>query len=111
MLNDDFLQYWLGAYVHLDAATGDEATVNAPTLFNAGDPFGTTPFDAQRRRQRRQPGPRVLDGHHVERPAPGQVPAVQVSGGDGHFDRPPPFDPPTGTYYMVAAQRRGAGSG
>ena len=48
MLNDDFLQYWLGAYVHLDAATWgeeEENPVNDLNLFNAGDPFGTTAFN------------------------------------------------------------------
>ena len=90
VLNDDFLQYWLGAYVHLDAATwGDqeENPVNALSLFNAGDPFGTTAFnlnggDSADNQDHAYSMVTTSSVLHA-----GPLPAVQVTGRDGA--RPP----------------------
>ena len=105
VLNDDFLQYWLGAYVHLDAATwGDEAEnpVNALKLFNAGDPFGLTQFQLNG-------GDSADNQDHVYSMVttssiltPDKFPQFKSSVATG-LDRPPLFDPPTGTHYMVAS--------
>ena len=76
-LSDDFLQYCLGAYLHIDAAATKEEASALP-IRSAGGAFGDRPDRAQRRRQRGQPVPRLLDGDHVEHPAGGDLPAVRV---------------------------------
>jgi hypothetical protein len=105
VLNDDFLQYWLGAYVHIDAATwGDEDQnpVNALNLFNAGDPFGLTKFNLNG-------GDSADNQDHVYSMVttssiltPDKYPQFKSEVATG-LDRPPLFDPPTGTHYMVAS--------
>ena len=44
VLNDDFLQYWLGAYLHIDAAQTTRTAASALGFKNVGDPFGATEF-------------------------------------------------------------------
>ena len=105
ILNDDFLQYWLGAYVHIDAATWGEEEVNpvsALTLFNAGDPFGVTRFNLNG-------GDSADNQDHAYSMVttssiltPDEFPQFKSEVATG-LDRPPLFDPPTGTHYMVAS--------
>ena len=97
--------------MHLDAATLDDEDGRAARqrVDSCSTPATRSArrVQAQRRRLRRQPGPHVLDGHHLEHPAAGPVPAVQVRRGRSTSSTSRrPFDPPTGTYYMVAAVRR-----
>jgi hypothetical protein len=101
VLNDDFLQYWLGAYVHINAANDSDA-VNALNLFNAGDPFGTTAFNLN--------GADSADNQdHLYSMVttssiltPDKYPQFNSKVATG-INRPPLFDPPTGTHYMVAS--------
>jgi hypothetical protein len=100
VLNDDFLQYWLGAYVHI-AAADDPAGAAALGLFNEGGPFGSTPFGLN--------GPDSADNqdHTYSVVTTSSIlPPAQFPQFDSHvatgLDAPPAFDPPTGTQYMYA---------
>jgi hypothetical protein len=103
VLNDDFLQYWLGAYVHINAANDNDA-VSALKLFNAGDPFGLTRFQLNG-------GDSANNQDHLYSMVttssilpPDKFPQFKSSVATG-LDRPPLFDPPSGTHYMVASSR------
>jgi hypothetical protein len=99
-LSNDFLQYWLGAFVHIDAANTKDGASALP--FQAPDPFGGAHFGLN--------GPTSADNQEhtysmvttssILKPA--QFPQFQ-SGLAATFDRPPSFDPLTGTHYAVAA--------
>lgn len=104
-LSDDFLQYYLGAYLHVDAA-GDFATDDIPAasqlqLQLAGDPFGSTAFALNG-------GDSANNQGHVysmvttssilppeQFPQFGSSRAVTTPGGGA-------FDPVTGEWYMTA---------
>jgi hypothetical protein len=100
VLNDDFLQYWLGAYIHIGAAD-DAAGATALGLFNTGGPFGSTPFGLN--------GPDSADNQdHTYTLVttssvlpPDQFPQFESRVANG-LDAPPAFDPPTGTHYVFA---------
>jgi hypothetical protein len=103
VLNDDFLQYWLGAYVHINAANDTDA-VSGLNLFNAGDPFGLTTFQLNG-------GSSASNQDHLYSMVttssilpPSQFPQFKSTVATG-LDRPPLFDPPSGTHYMVAGSR------
>jgi hypothetical protein len=113
VLNDDFLQYWLGAYVHINAVTlpedadgeqGALAAVAGKTLFNAGDPFGLTSFQLNG-------GDSANNQDHLYSMVttssilpPAQFPQFKSTVATG-LKSPPLFDPPSGTHYMVASSR------
>ena len=101
LLNDDFLQYWLGAYVHINAAN-DKDAASAFTLFNAGDPFGFTRFNLNG-------GDSAGNQDHLYSMVttssvlpPDRFPQFKSQVATA-IDQPPLFDPPTGTHYMVAS--------
>jgi hypothetical protein len=98
-LSNDFLQYWLGAYDHIDAATTKAGVSALP--FRAPAPFGALSFgldgagsaDNQEHTYSMVTTSSILD--------PAQFPQFE-SGVAATFDRPPSFDPLTGTHYAVA---------
>jgi hypothetical protein len=102
-LSDDFLQYWLGAYLHIEAAaTKEEASALA--MRSAGGVFGTAPITLN--------GPGGADNQsHVYSMVttssllPAATYPLFASEPAARFDRPPAFDPPTGTSYAVAKSR------
>ena len=100
-LSNDFLQYCLGAYLHIDAAATKEGEASA---LPSGPPAARSDRAdrAQRRRQRGQPVPRLLDGDHVEHPAGGDLPAVRVRAGRAVQHRPPALDTAHGLVVQVA---------
>ncbi len=105
-LNDDFLQYWLGAYLHINAAN-DPDGAGALGFQNVGDPFGTTAFKLN--------GPESADNqNHVYSMVttssiltPDKFPQFKSQVATA-FQRKPAFDPPTGSHYMYAASNDNA---
>jgi hypothetical protein len=99
-LSNDFLQYWLGAYNHIDAASSKAAASALP--FQAPAPFGGLSFglngagsaDNQEHTYSMVTTSSILD--------PAQFPQFR-SGLAATFNRPPSFDPLTGTRYAVAS--------
>ena len=106
IVSNDFVQYYLGAWIASIAA--DRATTSATLPFKGvGGPFGTTRVHAQRRRLGRQPGARADVRDDVEHPAGERVPAVRVDQAIG-FDRPPAYRPAGGhAVRLRRIQRRG----
>ncbi|HWK24974.1 MAG TPA: M14 family zinc carboxypeptidase [Solirubrobacter sp.] len=100
IVSNDFIQYYLGAWISIVAATGDE--VATLPFKGAGGPFGTTPFtlngagsaDNQQLAQTFVTTSSVLPAN--EFPQFASAPAIG-------FERPPAFDPPEGTKYAYAA--------
>ena len=105
-LSDDFLQYYLGAYLHIDAAgTNEEAS--ALSILGAGGAFGTAPI--------------VLNGgdsadnqEHVysmlttSSLLPPETYPLFASEPAARLGTPPAFDPTTGSSYAVARSHDGA---
>ena len=97
-LSNDFLQYYLGAYVHVAAASTDKD--GAPAADAAGA-VRHTEFALNGGDSRRQPGAHVLDGHDVEHPA--ARPRTRSSRPSGGPHRPAAgLRPADGQYYAVA---------
>jgi hypothetical protein len=99
-LSNDFLQYYLGAYVHLEAATSKDAASALP-LRLAGGPFGTTQFTLN------GAGSGDNQGHTYSMVTTSSIlPKSEyplfASDEAVHIDQPPAFDPPDGQYYAVA---------
>jgi murein tripeptide amidase MpaA len=99
-LSNDFLQYWLGAYIHIDAASTKADASALP--FHAPAPFGDMNFNVN------GAGSADNQGHAYSMVTTSSIlPAVQYpqfsSGLATTFDRPPAFDPLTGTHYAVAS--------
>jgi hypothetical protein len=99
-LSNDFLQYWLGAFVHIDAAaTKDGASAlpfQAPASFG-GFGFGVNGADSADNQQHTYS---MVTTSSILKPD--RFPQF-ASGLAATFDRPPSFDPLTGTRYAVAA--------
>jgi hypothetical protein len=99
-LSNDFLQYWLGAYLHIDAAH-DKAEASALPMQQAGGEFGSTSFtlnggdsaDNQEHVYSMVTTSSILD--------PSTYPLF-ASQRAVSFQRAPSFDPVTGSYYAVA---------
>jgi murein tripeptide amidase MpaA len=99
-LSNDFLQYYLGAYVHLNAAQSKEEASGLP-LQLAGGPFGSTHFtlnggdsaDNQQHTYSMVTTSSIL---------PRSIYPQFASDEAVHIDQPPAFDPPDGSYYAVA---------
>ncbi len=105
-ISDDFLQYWLGAYKFVDVAGapfggGDPGAVSDLDLFNVGDPFGATEFTLN--------GPASADNQeHVYSMLttssilpPAEYPLFDSREATA-VDGPNPYDPATGSFYVVA---------
>jgi murein tripeptide amidase MpaA len=100
LLSNDFLQYYLGAYLHLNAANTKDEASGLP-LRLAGGPFGTAQFtlngvdsaDNQGHTNSMVTTSSILP--KTEYPLFASDEAV-------HIDRPSAFDPPDGQFYAVA---------
>jgi hypothetical protein len=99
-LSNDFLQYYLGAYVHLNAASTKEQASGLP-LSLAGGPFGTTPFTLNG-------GDSADNQEHTYSMVttssilPKTIYPQFASDEAVHINQPPAFDPPDGQFYAVA---------
>jgi hypothetical protein len=99
-VSNDFLQYWLGAY--LPISLGEDVDTIAELPFLAVDPFGSLAFklngDDSAKNQNASSSfvttSSILPAS--EYPQFASKPAVKL-------DRPPAFDPPTGSRYAVAS--------
>jgi hypothetical protein len=97
--SNDFLQYWLGAYLPISLGEDVDAVSQLPFL--AVDPFGNLAFqlngDDSAKNQNASSSfvttSSILPADKY--PQFTSKPAVKL-------DRPPAFDPPTGTHYAVA---------
>jgi len=99
-LSDDFLQYWLGAYIHIDAAAAKEdasaLAVRAPAP-SAAVGFGLNGPDSADNQEHTYS---MVSTSSILNPA--QFPQFQ-SAIAASFDRPASFDPVTGARYAVAS--------
>lgn len=98
-LSDDFLQYWLGAYIHIDAAADKDGASALP--LHAPVPFGDRDFSLN--------GGDSADNQahaYTMVTTSSVLPVAQFpqfqSGLATTLNRPPAFDPLTGTHYAVA---------
>jgi hypothetical protein len=99
-LSNDFLQYYLGAYVHLDAAAS-KADASALPLRLAGGPFGTTQFTlngAGSADNQEHTYSMVTTSSILPKTTYPQFASDEAV----HIDQPPAFDPPDGQFYAVA---------
>lgn len=99
-LGNDFLQYYLGAYLSIDAA-GDKASASALPFQLAGGPFGSTTFTlngGDSADNQAHVSSFVTTSSILPRDAYPQFASDKAVG----FDRPASFDPTTGSYYAVA---------
>ncbi len=103
-LSNDFLQYWLGAFVHIDAAATKAGASALP--FQTTPAFGGFGFGVN------GPGSADNQEHTYSMVTtssvlkPDKFPQFQ-SDVAATFDRPPAFDPLTGTHYAVATSDDG----
>jgi zinc carboxypeptidase/immune inhibitor InhA-like protein len=99
-LSNDFLQYYLGAYVHLNAATSKEQA-SGLALNLAGGPLGTAQFTLNG-------GDSADNQEHTYSVVttssilPESTYPQFASDEAVHIGQPPPFDPPDGQFYAVA---------
>ncbi len=99
-LSNDFLQYYLGAYLHIDAADSKESASALPMRL-AGGPFGDAEFTLNG-------GDSADNQEHVYSMVttssilPRTEYPLFASDRAVAFDRPASFDPVTGEYYAVA---------
>jgi hypothetical protein len=99
IVSNDFLQYYLGAWINITAATDD--AVSTLPFKGAGGAFGTTPFTLN--------GAGSADNQVIASTfvtTSSILPASEfpqfASSRAVEFDRPPAFDPPEGTKYAYA---------
>jgi hypothetical protein len=99
-LSNDFLQYYLGAYQHLDLASSKQEASAVP-LSLAGGPFGTGSFtlDGGDSADNQQHAYTMLTTSSVL--PRGEYPLF-TSDAAVKADRPSAFDPASGDYYAVA---------
>jgi hypothetical protein len=99
-LSNDFLQYWLGAYLHIDAAASKAAASALP--LQATGPLGGLRFglDGADSADNQEHTYSMVTTSSILKPD--RFPQF-ASGVAATFDRPPSFDPLTGTKYAVAS--------
>ena len=85
-VSNDFQQYWLGAYLPIGAAVGNDAAAALP-FQEVGRALRQRGIHGQRRGLRGQSGQHLLVPDDVEHPAGRHLPAVREPAGDQ--DRPP----------------------
>lgn len=99
-LSNDFQQYWLGAYLPVTAADSTEAAAALP-LQEAGAPFGSAEFTVNG-----EDSAKNQDNIYSFLTTSSILPAATYPQFDSRqavkFDRPPSFDPPTGTHYAFS---------
>ena len=99
-LSNDFQQYWLGAYLPVTAADSTEAAAALP-FQEAGAPFGSAEFTVNG-----EDSAKNQDNIYSFLTTSSILPAATYPQFDSRqavkFDRPPSFDPPTGTHYAFS---------
>ncbi|MET0603553.1 MAG: M14 family zinc carboxypeptidase [Baekduia sp.] len=99
-LSNDFQQYWLGAYLPVTAAADAEAAAALP-FQEAGAPFGTAEFTVNGEDSKKN-----QDNIYSFLTTSSILPVATYPQFDSRqavkFDRPPSFDPPTGTHYAFS---------
>jgi hypothetical protein len=99
-LSNDFQQYWLGAYLPVTAAADTDAAAALP-MQEAGAPFGTAEFTLNGADSKAN-----QDNVYTFLTTSSILPAATYPQFDSRqaikFDRPPSFDPPTGTHYAFS---------
>jgi hypothetical protein len=99
-LSNDFQQYWLGAYLPVTAAADTDAAAALP-LQEAGAPFGTAEFTVNG-----EDSAKNQDNLYSFLTTSSILPVATYPQFDSRqavkFDRPPSFDPPTGTHYAFS---------
>jgi hypothetical protein len=99
-LSNDFQQYWLGAYLPVTAAADADAAAALP-LQEAGAPFGTAEFTVNG-----EDSAKNQDNIYSFLTTSSILPVATYPQFDSRqavkFDRPPSFDPPTGTHYAFS---------
>jgi hypothetical protein len=99
-LSNDFQQYWLGAYLPVTAAATTEAAAALP-FQEAGAPFGSAEFTVNG-----DDSAKNQDNIYSFLTTSSILPAATYPQFDSRqavkVDRPPSFDPPTGTHYAFS---------
>jgi hypothetical protein len=99
-VSNDFQQYWLGSYLPIGAAADPDAAAALP-FQEAGGPYGSLAFtvNGADSKQNQDNVYSFLTTSSVlpkqDYPQFSSDPAIK-------FDRPPSFDPPTGTHYVFS---------
>ena len=100
VLSNDFQQYWLGAYLPVGAAADIDSAAALP-FQESGAPFGTAEFTLNG-----EDTAQNQDNVYSFLTTSSILPADQYPQFDSRqaikFDRPPSFDPPTGTHYAFS---------
>ncbi|HEX5927628.1 MAG TPA: hypothetical protein VFY45_27670, partial [Baekduia sp.] len=98
--SNDFQQYWLGAYLPVTAADSTDAAAALP-FQEAGAPFGTAEFTVNGEDSKKN-----QDNIYSFLTTSSILPTATYPQFDSRqaikFDRPPSFDPPTGTHYAFS---------
>jgi hypothetical protein len=99
-LSNDFQQYWLGAYLPVTAADSTDAAAALP-FQEAGAPFGSAEFTVNG-----EDSANNQDNIYSFLTTSSILPVATYPQFDTRqavkFDRPPSFDPPTGTHYAFS---------
>jgi hypothetical protein len=99
-LSNDFQQYWLGAYLPVTAADSTDAAAALP-MQEAGAPFGTAELTVNG-----EDSAQNQDNLYSFLTTSSILPVATYPQFDSRqaikFDRPPSFDPPTGTHYAFS---------
>jgi Zinc carboxypeptidase/Immune inhibitor A peptidase M6 len=100
VLSNDFQQYWLGAYLPIGAAADTDQAAALP-FEEAGGPFGSASFTVNG-----EDSAQNQDNVYSFLTTSSILPKDQYpqfsSDQAVKFDRPPAFDPPTGTHYAFS---------
>ena len=99
-VSNDFLQYWLGAYIPINAAADTDAAAALP--FREVAPVGDLRVRRQRRGLGAEPGQRHDVPDDVEHPQAGHLPAVQSPTRRSSSTARRAYDPPTGSGYAFS---------
>jgi hypothetical protein len=98
--SNDFQQYWLGAWLPIAAAADTDAAAKLP-FQETGGPFGTAAFTVNGADSAQN-----QDNVYSFLTTSSILPAAEYPQFDSRreiaFDRPPAFDPPTGTHYAFS---------
>jgi hypothetical protein len=98
--SNDFQQYWLGAFLPVGAAADIDSAAALP-MQEAGDPFGNVEF-ALNGEDSKQNQDNVYSFLTTSSILPVETYPQFDSRQAIKFDRPPSFDPPTGTHYAFS---------